>query len=160
MRLSQTLLKFYNIWMGLPSLQTTFEITSPNSQVFSSRISHLRAMQIHCFETKLSNLKLKTQLKLLLGYLPLDITLPILSFKDILMTVKKVLWCLPSLLLTSHGLEDFYPRINGQKAAWKKQSQWNSEMSVANSIIRVRTNHKGGKLSNLFVVDTFSSKNH
>jgi hypothetical protein len=35
----------------------------------------MRAMQLLCFETKLSNLMLKTQPKQLLGYLPLDIAL-------------------------------------------------------------------------------------
>ncbi len=33
-------------------------------------------MQLRCFETKLSNLMLKTLLKQLLGFLPLDIVLP------------------------------------------------------------------------------------
>jgi hypothetical protein len=43
-------------------------------------------MQLHCFETKLSNLILKTQPKQLLGSLPLDIALPgkTSHYKDIL----------------------------------------------------------------------------
>jgi hypothetical protein len=37
-------------------------------------------MQLSCFETKLTNLMLKTRPKQLLGSLPLDIALPGLSF--------------------------------------------------------------------------------
>jgi hypothetical protein len=42
----------------------------------NSRSSCVCAMQLRYFETKLPNLKLKTQLKQLLGSLPLDIALP------------------------------------------------------------------------------------
>ncbi len=44
-------------------------------RVFNSRRGCVHAVQLHCFETKLTNLKLKTLPKQLLGYLPLDTAL-------------------------------------------------------------------------------------
>ncbi len=42
-------------------------------RVFNSRRVHMQAAELHCFESKLTNLKLKFQPKQLLGYLLLDI---------------------------------------------------------------------------------------
>jgi hypothetical protein len=42
-------------------------------RVFNSRSGREDDMQLHCFGTKLSNLKLKTLPKQILGYLKLDI---------------------------------------------------------------------------------------
>ncbi len=44
-------------------------------RVFNSKNGCVHAMQFICFETKLPNLNLETQPKLLLGYLPLGIGL-------------------------------------------------------------------------------------
>jgi hypothetical protein len=58
------------------------QLTGQNlGRVFNSRSGCLSAMQLPCFETKRSALKLKTQPKQLLGYLPLDIALPALIEK-------------------------------------------------------------------------------
>jgi hypothetical protein len=46
------------------------------SRVFNSRSGRVHAMQLHFYETKLTNLKLKTRPKQLLGYFLLDIALP------------------------------------------------------------------------------------
>jgi hypothetical protein len=45
-------------------------------RVFNSRCGCVCATQLHCFETKLPNVMLKTRPKQLLGYLRLNITLP------------------------------------------------------------------------------------
>jgi len=45
-------------------------------RVFNTRSGCVCAMQLNCFETKLSSLMLKTRPKQLLGSLPLDIALP------------------------------------------------------------------------------------
>jgi hypothetical protein len=45
-------------------------------RVFNSRRGCVHAKRLHCFETKLPNLKLKTWPKQLLGSLLLDIALP------------------------------------------------------------------------------------
>ncbi len=46
-----------------------------SGRVFNSRSGCAHAVPLHRFETKLTNLKLKTLPKQLLGYLPLDIAL-------------------------------------------------------------------------------------
>jgi hypothetical protein len=53
------------------------QLTGRNlGRVFNSRSGCVHVMQLHCFETKLPNLMLKTQPRQLLGSLPLDIALP------------------------------------------------------------------------------------
>ncbi len=53
------------------------ELTGRNlGRVFNSRSGCVGVMQLHCSETKLPNLMLKTRPKQLLGSLPLDIALP------------------------------------------------------------------------------------
>jgi hypothetical protein len=47
--------------------------------VFNSRSGRLHAMQLHCFETKLPSLKLKTRPRQLSGPLPSDTVFPIWS---------------------------------------------------------------------------------
>jgi hypothetical protein len=46
-------------------------------QVFNFRSGYLHAADLFCCWIKLPNLNLKTQPKQLLGYLPLDIVLPV-----------------------------------------------------------------------------------
>ncbi len=50
-------------------------------RVFKFRRGCLHAMQLHYFETKLPNLKLKNRPKQLLGSLPVDISLPVLGVR-------------------------------------------------------------------------------
>jgi hypothetical protein len=45
-------------------------------RVFKFRSGNVLAMQLHCYEVKLPNLKLKTWFKQLLSHLTLDIALP------------------------------------------------------------------------------------
>ncbi len=44
-------------------------------RVFNSRSGRMLTVQLHCFESELPNLKLKTRVKQLLGSLPLDFPL-------------------------------------------------------------------------------------
>jgi hypothetical protein len=53
------------------------QLTGQNlGRVFNFRNGRVYAMHFLCYRVKLTNLKLKTQSKQLLGYLPLDIVLP------------------------------------------------------------------------------------
>jgi hypothetical protein len=53
------------------------QLTGQNlGRVFNFRNGHVHAAHFLCYGVKLPNLKLKTQPKQLLGYLPLDIVLP------------------------------------------------------------------------------------
>ncbi len=53
------------------------QLTGQNlGRVFNFRTGHLHAANVWCYPVKLSTLKLKTQPKQLLVYLPLDVPLP------------------------------------------------------------------------------------
>jgi hypothetical protein len=55
------------------------QLTGQNlGRLFNFRNGRAHAVHLLCYGLKLPNLKLKTQPKQLLGYLPLNITLPVL----------------------------------------------------------------------------------
>ncbi len=57
------------------------QLTGQNlGRVFNFRSDRVHAMHLLCHGVKLSNLKLKTRAKQLLGSLPLDIALPALTY--------------------------------------------------------------------------------
>jgi hypothetical protein len=58
------------------------QLTGRNlGRVFNSRRGRVHATKLPCFGTKLPDLKLKTQARLLSGPLPLDIVLPVTALK-------------------------------------------------------------------------------
>jgi len=64
------------------------QLTGQNlGRVFNSRYDCVHAMQLHCSETKVPNLKLKTRPKLP-EYPPLDIELPDAKLGDTVLYVK------------------------------------------------------------------------
>ncbi len=56
--------------------QTPANRTKPGASFQLQKWLCVCTMQLHCFETKLPNLLLKTRPEQLLGYFPLDIALP------------------------------------------------------------------------------------
>jgi hypothetical protein len=60
--------------------QTSANRTKPGPSFQLQKLLCVCAMQLSCFETKLPNLMLKTRPKQLLGSLPLDIALPVMTY--------------------------------------------------------------------------------
>ncbi len=64
----------------VPSSHGQLQLTGQNlGRVFNFQFGHLQAEHFRCYQVKLPNLKLKTQIKQLLGFLPLVIALPNLA---------------------------------------------------------------------------------
>jgi hypothetical protein len=87
------------------------DITGQNlGRVFDSRSDRVQAMHLLYFDAKRPSLKWKTQLKQLLGFLQLDIALPIFAIfvLTILLSLNSLLSGLPQTE-TQHMFSQIYP---------------------------------------------------
>ncbi len=76
------------------------QLTGRNlGRVFNFRNGGVHAVHLLCCGVKLPNLKLKTQPKQLLGSLPLDIALPVVTFEQKHCIIKQVTLYKSSFLL-------------------------------------------------------------